>query len=226
MTMVYLALECVDQLLDLAGGDGVQGGAGLVHEEDLGLHGQGPGDAQPLLLPAGEAEAALVKPVLHLIPEGGRLQTPLHGFVHPRVVDTEDPESVGHVLVDGLGEGVGLLKDHAHPLPQFRDVHLRIVDVPAVDADGPGEGHVIDEVVQPVETSQEGGLPAARGADERGGLPRRDVQVDVEEGLFLTVLQVHPSDLDHRVRHGRHLRMRDATSSFGALASNLRRLRW
>ena len=53
----YSPRSSLDQVLDLAGGDGVEGRAGLVHQQHLGLGGDGPGDAQPLLLAAGQAEA-------------------------------------------------------------------------------------------------------------------------------------------------------------------------
>src|SRR6516164_9780087 len=49
-----LLLQLVDQLLDLRGGDGIEGRGRLVHQQHLRLHRQSPGDAQPLLLAAGE----------------------------------------------------------------------------------------------------------------------------------------------------------------------------
>src|SRR5689334_17816982 len=61
-----LLLELVDQVLDRGGGDRVEGGAGLVHQQDLGLDGDGAGDAEALLLTAGEAHAGLVEAVLDL----------------------------------------------------------------------------------------------------------------------------------------------------------------
>ena len=57
-----------------SGGDGVEGGAGLVHEDDLGLGGDGPGDAQPLLLAARQLRGRRLQPVLHLVPQGGLAQ--------------------------------------------------------------------------------------------------------------------------------------------------------
>jgi hypothetical protein len=41
-----LFFEVGDEFLDFDRGDGLEGGAGLVHEEDGGLHGDGAGDAQ------------------------------------------------------------------------------------------------------------------------------------------------------------------------------------
>jgi hypothetical protein len=49
--------QFVDQFLDLGGGDGVKRRTGLVHQDHFGIHGNGPGDAQPLLLAAGQAGA-------------------------------------------------------------------------------------------------------------------------------------------------------------------------
>ena len=53
-------LQLVDQLLDLGGGDRVERRARLVHQDHFGADGDGPGDAQALLLAAGEAGAGIV----------------------------------------------------------------------------------------------------------------------------------------------------------------------
>jgi hypothetical protein len=45
--------QLVQELLDARGGDGVEGGAGLVEEDHLGLDGEHAGDAEALLLAAG-----------------------------------------------------------------------------------------------------------------------------------------------------------------------------
>jgi hypothetical protein len=50
-------------------GDRVQGRAGLVHQQHFGLDGDGAGDAQALLLAAGQAERAFVQAVLDLVPQ-------------------------------------------------------------------------------------------------------------------------------------------------------------
>src|SRR5215213_7066860 len=52
-----ILLELVDELFDARGGDGVECGARLVHQNDLGIDGNGSGDAQALLLAARKARA-------------------------------------------------------------------------------------------------------------------------------------------------------------------------
>src|SRR5215469_6966640 len=47
-------LQLVDQLFDLRSGDGVERRSGLVHQQHLRLDRQGAGDAEALLLAAGE----------------------------------------------------------------------------------------------------------------------------------------------------------------------------
>jgi hypothetical protein len=54
MTIVYSLLELAHQVLDAQRGDRVERRARLVHEDHVGLGGDGPGDAQPLLLAAGQ----------------------------------------------------------------------------------------------------------------------------------------------------------------------------
>src|SRR6266568_716393 len=62
-------LQLLDQLLDLQGRDRVEGRGRLVHQDHLRLDRDGPGDAEPLLLAAGEFHGVRPQPVLHLVPE-------------------------------------------------------------------------------------------------------------------------------------------------------------
>src|SRR3954454_19964319 len=57
-------LELGDEVLDGQRRDRVERRGGLVHEQDLGLDRRGAGDAQALLLAAGEAGAGLAQAVL------------------------------------------------------------------------------------------------------------------------------------------------------------------
>ena len=82
MTIVYSLLQLDHQLLDPVGRDRVERRARLVHQDHLGLDRQRPGDAEPLLLAAGERQAALLELVLHLVPEGRLAQAPLDDLVH------------------------------------------------------------------------------------------------------------------------------------------------
>src|SRR5689334_8463597 len=135
-----LLLEVVDQLLDLGGGDGVERGARLVHEEDLGIDREGPRDAEPLLLAAREAHPRLVEIVLHLVPEGGVAERPLHLFLEARLPPhPAEPQAGGYVVEDRHGgEGVRLLEDHADPPPHLDRIHSRGVEVLAVEEHLPG----------------------------------------------------------------------------------------
>src|SRR3954470_4661560 len=82
-------LELGDELLDLQRRDRIERRARLVHEDDLGLDGDRAGDAEALLLAAGEADARLREAVLALLPErraAQRLLDPLADVdpAHPR----------------------------------------------------------------------------------------------------------------------------------------------
>ena len=151
-----VGLEFGDQFLDFEGGDGIEGGAGFVHQEDFGSNGDGAGDAQSLLLAAGEAEAAVMEPVLAFVPEGGGAQTVLHGFIeHGFTRFPGDAQAIGDVLVNRLGKGVGLLKDHADAAAEIDDIEVSVVDIGAADADFPaGDLGPGDDVIHAVQAAQ------------------------------------------------------------------------
>src|SRR6266508_4113531 len=141
-------LQLEHQLRDARGGDRVEGRAGLVHQQHVGLDGDRARDAEALLLPAGQAERALVQPILHLVPERGGPQAPFHDALEVLLVaEAEDARAIGHVLEDRLRKRVRLLEHHPHPLPEIGDVQTRIMDVRTADADAPGDLHTIDEIV-------------------------------------------------------------------------------
>ena len=74
-----LLLQLVDKLFHLGGGDGVEGGCRLVHQQDRRRHRHGTGYAEALLLTAGEGVGGDFQLVLHLVPKGRRLS----GFLPP-----------------------------------------------------------------------------------------------------------------------------------------------
>ena len=80
--MVYCDFQLENQVLDLGSGDGIEGRGGLVHQQDFRVDGQGAGDAEALLLAAGEAGAGfLLQIVLDLVPERRVLERFLDDFV-------------------------------------------------------------------------------------------------------------------------------------------------
>ncbi len=81
MTMVTCLTEGFHELFDFVGGDGVEGGAGFVHEEDFGLGGDGAGDAEALLLAAGEGEGGTVEAVFYFVPQAGGDERSFDGLV-------------------------------------------------------------------------------------------------------------------------------------------------
>src|SRR5215211_5658066 len=74
-------LELVDQLFDLGRRDRVERRARLVQQDDLRADRNGAGDAQPLLLSTGEAEAIGAELVLDLVPQRRPRQRRLHAPV-------------------------------------------------------------------------------------------------------------------------------------------------
>src|SRR5271156_611611 len=75
-------LQLNKQLFDFRGADGVEGGARLVEEKNLGLNGDRTRNTQPLLLTAGKFVSGLVQMVLYFIPESSMPEAFLDGIGH------------------------------------------------------------------------------------------------------------------------------------------------
>ena len=106
-----------DQAQDLALDGGVQGGGGLVGQQQFGAAGQSHGDHHPLAHAAGKLVgivviAAVRRGNAHIREEAFRLAAGF-GPAHAQV----QAQGLGHLFAHaqhGIERGHGLLKDHAH----------------------------------------------------------------------------------------------------------------
>ena len=91
---------------------GIQRGGGLVEKQKLRLHGQGPGNGHPLLLPPGELPGLRVDVGRHpYLLQEGKGALPGLGFLFLQHLDLADHAVVQHRHVV---EQVKALKNHAY----------------------------------------------------------------------------------------------------------------
>ena len=168
-----VGLQLHQRLFELRRRDRVEGGGRLVEQDHFGADGDGAGDAEALLLTAGEAKTRRVQLVLHFVPERRTLQ----GFFDPLVeVGLGDlfieTHAEGHVVVDRHREGGRLLEHHADAGAQERQVHALVEHVRAVEEDLPLRLLAGIEGVDAVQGAQKRRLAAARRPDQaRDRLP-------------------------------------------------------
>jgi hypothetical protein len=162
------------QFLDARRGDRIQRRGRFVEQDDFRIGSQRAGDAQALLLAAGEIGAEFLEPVADLVPQGRPLQGRLDAVVEfVLVAHAAHAQAVGDVLVDRLGKGIGLLEHHAdaHAHLDRIDPGRQQVGVVRVEHDATAGIAVAGiQVVHAVEAAQQRRLAAARGTDQRGDL--------------------------------------------------------
>ncbi|MPN09027.1 hypothetical protein SDC9_156315 [bioreactor metagenome] len=183
-----LCLQLQHQVFNLGGGDGVQRAGRLIHQQHFRLHRQAAGDAQALLLPAGDGHGALFQVVLHLIPEGGLRKRAFNDLIQLRLaLGAVHSRAIGNVVVDGHGKRVGLLKHHAHPLAQHVHFHPGGVDIFPVQQKSARDAAAGDEIVHPVKGFEQRGFAAAgrpdKGRHLSGGYPHGDVFERLKVGI-------------------------------------------
>src|SRR5580658_877192 len=193
--------QLIDEILDTRGGDRIERRARLIHEDDLRVHGDGARDAQPLLLAAGQAGAGTRQAVLHLVPQSRTLQAGAHDVVQLAAAARQpmDARTVGDVVVDGLGEGIGLLEYHANARAQLRGVLAVVMDVPPVQQNRAGDAGAGNGVVHAIQATQEGRFAATRGADHRQHLAAADVNGHALQRLLGAVENTHVAAGKYRV---------------------------
>ena len=140
----------------------VEVGGGLVEHEQRRFDGQGRGQHHPLALPAAELPGVRPGEAGH----AHRLQG-AHGprldpvGQHPQVL-----QGVADLVQDPRGDhlGVGVLHDHGHGAGQVGDIGVGHLLPAHQDAAAVVGGHRVGH--EPVEGERDGGLPAARGAQQ------------------------------------------------------------
>ena len=183
------AFQIVDQFLDPRGRDRVQCRAGFVHQDHFGIDRDGAGDAETLLLAAGQGRATVSQTVLDLFPQTGPFKRTLDDLLQFAAAGGQavNARAIGNVFEDRLGKRVGLLEHHANPRAQLHDIHAGSVDVLPVKQDLTFHPGTSDRVVHPVEAAQEGGFATAGRADEGGHILRGDVDRDIVDGSLVTI---------------------------------------
>ena len=179
--LVELFLKPQQDVLHVGADQGVEGREGFVHEQDLGVGGESPGEPDPLLHAARELRGVMVlesgqpdpvQPLAALLlglPDGHSLdREAVGGVLRHRLVHVQ-PESLEH---------------HRHLVaPELDELLLgHREDVPTVDHDPSGCG-----LDQPVDVADEGGLARAGQSHDDGDLPGGDVDVDVLEPQHVVV---------------------------------------
>ena len=163
---------------------GVQRRGGLVEEHDLGFHGEGAGDGDALLLPAGELAGVLVG----LLRDADALQQ-LHGValdLGARAVPHADGGQRDVLHRRQVREEVELLEDHADLAANGGDVAHVVAHLHAVNDDLP-----LLMLLQAVDAADEGGLAGAGRADDDDHFLRGHADVDVAQHVKLAEPLVH-----------------------------------
>src|SRR5438270_2908096 len=205
-----LLFQLPDQLFDFGGRDRVERGARLVHQNDLRLDREGARDAKPLLLTSGKSVAADVQPVFDFVPERGGAQASLDGFVDQSALrDSRDPQTVSDIVINRFRERIRFLENHPDTPPEIDDVNAGFVNVDPFDANraarDPG---AFDEIVHPVEATQERGLAATGRTDQRSDRAWRDADAYLVQDLVAPVGKIELLDFDRAAadrRPNRHL---------------------
>jgi hypothetical protein len=137
-----------------------------------GSDAKGAGDAQALLLATGKIGAEFLEPVADLVPQRGALERRFDAVIEFGLVGhAAHAQAVGHVLVDRLGEGIGLLEHHADAHAHFDRVDLGRKQVGVVRVKNNATAGVPVagiQVVHAVEAAQQRRLAATRRPDQRG----------------------------------------------------------
>src|SRR5256885_3299015 len=189
--------QLLDQFLDLRGRDRIERRAWLVEQNHLGPHRHGAGNAKPLLLAAGQAEAAGAQLVLDLVPQRAAAQRLFHTAIHLGFRDLlVEPDAERDVFVDRHRKRRRLLEHHADARAQQVEIESGVEDVGLVKHQLPGGALPWIEIVHPVENPQQRRLAAAGWPNEGRNAMGTERQVNVLQGMVLAIVEVEAARRD------------------------------
>ena len=169
-----IQIEGRDEGFDLPGRCGIERCGRFVHEQDLGIVRQSPGNADPLLLPHRKVPGVAVCKVRgqgHRFKDGGNI---VGGGFNPcsgSIFLIPHDRSRSDVLPHGSRKEDRDLEDHTHLLSQLPGVQGK-------------EGNAVQEDIaglrfgQPVQGPEEHGFSSSRGADNGEYLPFQNSNID------------------------------------------------
>src|SRR5690349_2340877 len=190
-------LQLVDQLFDLGSRDRIEGRAWLVEENDFRPDGDGASNAKALLLPAGKAQAACRKLVLHLLPEGCTLQGLLDAAVEFCLRGLfVKPHAEGDVLVDRHRKRRRFLENHADLGAKQIEILIRFQNILAIQKHFSLSTLVRIKIVDAVEGAQQRGLAAAGRADEGSHLLLVKIDAVALESTRFAIIEIQPAYRD------------------------------
>jgi hypothetical protein len=188
--------ELAHDVEDLADHLRVEGRRRLVEEHDLGLHREGAGDRDPLLLAARQ----LGRVLLRLLRDADALEELHRGLLGPVARPLPDLRRRQHdVLEDGeVGEEVERLEDHPDLAADRGDVADVVRELDAVDDD-----LAALVLLEPVDRADEGRLAGARGTEDDDDLALLDVHADAAQDVELAEPLVDVAGDDDALARGR-----------------------
>ena len=205
ITIVYLSRSSRMSSSIFAVAIGIECGTGLVHQKHLGFHGEGAGDAEPLLLSAGDTHSGLFQVVLHFVPKRGHAERFFESLVEDLpIAHSVQSQPDEHVLLDRHGrKGIRFLENHSDPAANHRGIDPGGVKVFAAKQNLAFHPRARDELVHSVKATEEGRFPATARPDDRGDRFRRDRDRDVlDRALFAVpdreILHVEGGRMDGR----------------------------
>ncbi len=149
-----------DGIPHLAHAVGVEVRGRFVEQQQLGAHGEHPGERQPLLLPAGETRGRMIE----------------------RQVETDRVEGHADAPPDLVARHAQVLAAEGHVIPHPRENHLRVGVLQHQAGRGGGERPLHLAVVLVAEhageTLEQRGLAGSGCPEQQHALPRLDDQVE------------------------------------------------
>src|SRR5256886_17275328 len=99
-----------------------------------------------------------------------------------------NPQTVGNVVENGLGERIGALENHADAAAIRSNVLRK--DVLAIQKNFAFQAGAAHDLVHAIQGAKQSGLATAGGTNERGDLVGGDAHADIEESLLAAIKEI------------------------------------
>ena len=164
----------------------VDGGKGIVEDQDARIANDGAGDGAALFLSAGESDAAFADDGVVFVGEGFDVGVEIGDFGGGAdLLDAVFGEAEGDVAADGFAEEIGVLRNVA-------DGAAQIFERPFADGVAVDEELAVGSFPEARDERGERGFAAAGGADDGERGAGGNFQIDVAQGRDAGLRRAEP----------------------------------
>ena len=182
----------MNQFLYFSRRNRIECGSWFVHQQYRRRYRHCTGNAKTLLLSTGQSIGRFLQLIFDLIPKRSPFQCLLYPLTNESIIfHPIDTEPISYILEYTFRERIRTLKNHSHILSKFIHFHSFGINIMSVNPDLPFQASSRNQVVHPVEKTEESRFTTSRRSDKGNYRLFFNLHADPLQGMKVTIPEVY-----------------------------------